>query len=112
MQLVGNESEGLRLEFTGLVDLTDVSTEYLQEQIVLKMRFEGRDIAGNQFEDLNKTYKDGFSTDVETFSLPSGLDEGVVKYISQMKNEPEWLLDFRLKAFEPVSYTHLRAHET
>ena len=52
------------------------------------------------FEDLNKTYKDGFSTDVETFSLPPGLDESVVKHISQMKNEPEWLLDFRLKAFE------------
>ena len=39
------------------------------------------------FEDLNKTYKDGFSTDVETFSLPPGLDESVVKHISQMKNE-------------------------
>ena len=50
MTLIGNESEGLRLEFTGTVDLSDISTEYLQEQIVLKMRFEGRDIAGNQFE--------------------------------------------------------------
>ena len=50
MQLVGNESEGLRLEFTGMVDISDISPEYLQEQIVLKMRFEGRDIAGNQFE--------------------------------------------------------------
>ena len=50
MMLVGNESEGLRLEFTGTVDLSDISPEYLQEQIVLKMRFEGRDIAGNQFE--------------------------------------------------------------
>ena len=50
MLLVGNESEGLRLEFTGMVDISDISPEYLQEQIVLKMRFEGRDIAGNQFE--------------------------------------------------------------
>ena len=53
-----------------------------------------------EFEDLNKTYKEGFSTDVDSFSLPPGLDEGVVKSISSMKNEPEWLLDFRLKAFE------------
>ena len=53
-----------------------------------------------EFEDLNKTYKDGFSTEIDTFSLPPGLDESVVKHISKMKNEPEWLLDFRLKAFE------------
>lgn len=53
-----------------------------------------------EFEDLNKTYKDGFNTDIDTFSLPPGLDEDVVKKISSMKNEPEWLLDFRLKAFD------------
>ena len=44
-----------------------------------------------EFEDLNKTYKEGFSTDVDTFSLPPGLDECVLKSISSMKNEPEWL---------------------
>ena len=53
-----------------------------------------------EYEDINKTYKDGFSTDIESFSLPIGLDEGTVKSISQMKNEPEWLLEYRLKAFE------------
>ena len=41
---------GLRLEFTGAIDLSGMDTEFLQEQAVLKMRFEGRDIAGNQFE--------------------------------------------------------------
>ena len=48
--LDGNESAGLRLEFTGTIDLSGMGTEFLQEQSVLKMRFEGRDIAGNQFE--------------------------------------------------------------
>ena len=52
-----------------------------------------------QFDDVNQTYKEGFSTDIESFSLPPGLDEDVVRSISGMKNEPEWLLDFRLKAF-------------
>ena len=37
-----------------------------------------------EFEDLNKTYKDGFSTEIDTFSLPPGLDESVVKHISKM----------------------------
>ena len=52
-----------------------------------------------QFDEVNKNYKEGFSTDIESFSLPPGLDEDVVISISGMKNEPEWLLDFRLKAF-------------
>ena len=53
-----------------------------------------------EYKEVNKEYKEGFSTDVETFSLPPGLDEDVVRTISSMKNEPEWLLNFRLKAFE------------
>ena len=43
-------------------------------------------------------YKYGFVTDVEQDSLPPGLDEGVVRLISAKKNEPEWLLAWRLKA--------------
>jgi hypothetical protein len=50
LTLEGSESAGLRLEFTGAIDLSGMDTEFLQEQAVLKMRFEGRDIAGNQFE--------------------------------------------------------------
>jgi hypothetical protein len=50
LQLDGNESSGLRLEFIGSFDLSGISSEILHEQVVLKMRFEGRDIAGNQFE--------------------------------------------------------------
>ena len=44
-------------------------------------------------------YKYGFTTDVETDIIPRGLNEDVVRMISQKKNEPEWLLQFRLKAF-------------
>ncbi len=50
LQLDGNVSSGLRLEFLGSIDLSGVSSDILSEQVVLKMRFEGRDIAGNQFE--------------------------------------------------------------
>ena len=47
----------------------------------------------------NREYKYGFVTDVETESIPKGLNEDVVRLISQKKNEPEWLLEWRLKAF-------------
>ena len=50
MELDGNESSGLRLEFIGSFDLSGISPGILNEQVVLKMRFEGRDVAGNQFE--------------------------------------------------------------
>ena len=45
-------------------------------------------------------YKYGFTSDIETDILPAGLNEDVVRYISRRKGEPDWLLDFRLKAFE------------
>lgn len=44
-------------------------------------------------------YKYGFTTDVETEIVPPGLSEDIVRLISQKKNEPEWLLEFRLKAY-------------
>jgi Fe-S cluster assembly protein SufB len=44
-------------------------------------------------------YKHGFITDIESDSLPPGLNEEVVAWISARKGEPEWLLDWRLKAF-------------
>jgi len=51
-------------------------------------------------EDLiNQKYRHGFVTDIESDSLPPGLDEGVVTAISRKKNEPQFLLDWRLKAF-------------
>ena len=44
-------------------------------------------------------YKYGFYTDIETEMIPVGLNEDIVRLISAKKNEPEWLLEFRLKAF-------------
>ena len=44
-------------------------------------------------------YKYGFVTDIETESAPKGLSEDIVRFISAKKNEPEWLLEWRLKAF-------------
>ena len=45
-------------------------------------------------------YKYGFTTDVDTELAPKGLDESIVRLISQKKEEPEWLLEWRLKAFK------------
>jgi Fe-S cluster assembly protein SufB len=47
-----------------------------------------------------KEYKYGFSTDIENIRAPKGLNEEVIKFISNIKKEPKWLLDWRLKAFE------------
>ncbi|MBL8181564.1 MAG: Fe-S cluster assembly protein SufB [Blastocatellia bacterium] len=47
----------------------------------------------------NREYKYGFVTDIETETIDKGLSEDTVRLISSKKNEPEWLLDFRLKAF-------------
>lgn len=44
-------------------------------------------------------YKYGFVTDIDTDIIPQGLNEDVVRLISQKKGEPEWLLEFRLKAY-------------
>ncbi len=48
---------------------------------------------------LNNDYKYGFFTDIETEEFPKGLNENIVRMISAKKAEPEWLLDYRLKAF-------------
>ena len=54
----------------------------------------------NLIEDItNSEYKYGFVTDIETDVIKKGLSEDVVRYISRMKNEPVWLLEFRLEAY-------------
>ncbi|MDR1763452.1 MAG: Fe-S cluster assembly protein SufB [Dysgonamonadaceae bacterium] len=50
-------------------------------------------------EVTGKDYEYGFSTDIHTELAPKGLNEDVIRLISSRKNEPEWLLEFRLKAF-------------
>jgi Fe-S cluster assembly protein SufB len=47
----------------------------------------------------NKEYKYGFVTDIESDMIPRGLTEETVRLISEKKGEPEWMLEFRLKAF-------------
>lgn len=46
-----------------------------------------------------KEYKEGFVTDVDQDFIPKGLNEDIVRMISERKSEPQWLLDFRLDAF-------------
>src|SRR5690242_10642417 len=48
---------------------------------------------------VQQEYKYGFVTDVETESAPPGLNEDIIRLISNKKKEPEWLLEWRLKAF-------------
>ena len=45
-------------------------------------------------------YKYGFTTDIEQEFAPKGLNDDIVKFISKKKNEPQWLLDWRLNAFD------------
>ena len=47
----------------------------------------------------NKEYKYGFVTDLEADSLPNGLNEDIIKQLSALKNEPEFMLEWRLKAY-------------
>ena len=47
----------------------------------------------------SREYKYGFVTDLATDAVPRGLSEGVIRLISKKKNEPQWLLDWRLKAY-------------
>lgn len=48
---------------------------------------------------VNREYQYGFVTDIESDTIPRGLNEGVVRLISTKKQEPAWLLDWRLKAY-------------
>ncbi len=47
----------------------------------------------------NREYKAGFVTDIESEIIPAGLNEDIVRIISAKKNEPEWILEWRLKAY-------------
>ena len=44
-------------------------------------------------------YKYGFVTDIETDRAPKGLNEDIIRFISAKKDEPEWMLEWRLKAY-------------
>jgi len=50
-------------------------------------------------EKISTEYKYGFVTDIEADNAPKGLNEDIIRFISAKKNEPEWMLAYRLKAF-------------
>ena len=54
-------------------------------------------------EFIGEEYKFGFTTDVEYDEFPKGLNEDIIRQLSAIKNEPEWMLEFRLKAFRAWS---------
>lgn len=56
---------------------------------------------GTVLEELvNQPYKHGFVTDIESENVGKGLNESVIRMISAKKNEPDWLLEFRLKSYQ------------
>jgi Fe-S cluster assembly protein SufB len=50
-------------------------------------------------------YKYGFVTDIEADEAPKGLSEDTIRFISAKKNEPAWMLEWRLKAFPLLAHT-------
>lgn len=64
---------------------------------ILLIVFKGFNVASQDFQSTD--YKYGFSTDVESDTLPKGLSEATIHQISDKKNEPEFMRAFRLKAF-------------
>lgn len=54
----------------------------------------------NNFKNYNKTnYKPGFYTKLKTDQIPKGINEKIIKIISEKRNEPKWMLNFRLKSY-------------
>ena len=60
------------------------------------MAYEGDELLE---EVTKKEYEFGFVTDIESDKIPNGLNEDVIRLISSKKEEPQWMLDYRLKAF-------------
>ena len=97
---IGLQNRGRRFESARylkesrqLAALTIFILGYIRDVIfVVRMQKEIQEITQQE-------YKYGFTTDVETEIISSGLNEDVIRLISAKKNEPEWLLDFRLKAY-------------
>ena len=64
--------------------------------------------------ELESGYKWGFETDIKSVKIPKGLNEKTVRAISKLKEEPKWMLDYRLKAYRSwirmkhPTWAHLR----
>ena len=79
--------------FSSVTDLEDTSADVKVKDSI----DEGTVAAAKALESDN--YSAGFSTEIETEYAPKGLNEDIVRYISEKKDEPEWLLEWRLKAY-------------
>ena len=83
-----------------------------EEVKIAKDSIEDSTVEGVRSLEADK-YKYGFDSDIEQEFAPKGLNEDIVRFISAKKDEPQWLLDWRLEAYrrwltlEAVSYTHL-----
>jgi Fe-S cluster assembly protein SufB len=62
------------------------------------MAYDGKDKVLEEF--TGKSYEFGFTTDIESDKAPAGLNEDIIRLISSKKEEPEWMLQWRLEAFE------------
>lgn len=101
---------------TGLQD-KDARGEVVREPSADVAAQAGADDAGSGEalrEAVGGEYKYGFVSDIDTDIIPQGLNADVVRLISQKKGEPDWLLDFRLRAYEhwrtltPPKWGHLQ----
>lgn len=101
---------------TGLQD-KDVRGEVVREPSADVAAQTGADDAGSGEalrEAVGGEYKYGFVSDIDTDIIPQGLNADIVRLISQKKGEPDWLLDFRLRAYEhwrtltPPKWGHLQ----
>ena len=94
----------------------DIETKEKSETAPLPMDGQGGGVSLIR-EIADKKYEYGFTTDVTTDIIDKGLSEDVVRLISEKKGEPDWLLDFRLKAFrywqtlEQPTWGHLQMPE-
>ena len=78
-----------------------MATERIQIENELRERIEPTAVAGNAVvaAAMNRRYDAGFVTDIESDSLPPGLNEDIVRAISARKDEPDWMTEWRLKAY-------------
>lgn len=80
--------------------MSGMDTTLLKEAIpTLKENIDLETVESVQSLDVDK-YKYGFETDIETIKAPKGLNEDIIRFISAKKDEPEWMLEWRLEAYK------------
>ncbi|XP_010481751.1 PREDICTED: putative UPF0051 protein ABCI9 [Camelina sativa] len=75
------------------------SPKTLNPTRVFKVRAEPKDKFQHYFENPDYDKKYGFSEDIDSFRIPKGLSEETIRSISKLKKEPDWMLEFRFKAY-------------